>query len=239
MNRFYVNSGDLFLAPEDVHHARDVLRLKPGDPVELIQDEKRFLASVVEITGDRVRLERGEVLPSTEPDLHITLYQGLPKGDKMEWIIQKAVELGVRRIVPVQMDRCVVRLKASDADRKTARWQKIAREAGKQSGRCIIPDVYAPISLKELASVASSLQAAVVPWEQCRAGGPKAFAAAHPGLTSLGILIGPEGGITPEEISFLIRSGFQPVTLGPRILRTETAGLAAVSAFSALYGEME
>ena len=157
----------------------------------------------------------------------------------MEWIIQKAVEIGVSRIVPVRMSRCVVRLKDQEAVRKTERWQRIAREAGKQSGRCILPQVEAPVSLCDLPARLSSLEAVALPWEDWDHGGPQSFAARHPSLASLGIIIGPEGGITPEEVEFLRNAGADTLTLGPRILRTETAGLAAAAAFLSLYGEME
>ena len=244
MNRFYLDpaagsAGPLSLSPEDAHHARDVLRLKAGDAIECVQNGIRFSAVLSQVTRDGVLLEKGAPLPSTEAALSITLFQGLPKGDKMEWIIQKSVELGVTRIVPVQMARSVVRLKAQEGERKAERWRKIAREAGKQSGRCLIPEVTAPVAPDQLSSLFSGLQAVAVPWEDCRVKGPKAFSADHPGLRSLGIVIGPEGGISPEEIAFLRQAGCVPITLGPRILRTETAGLAAVSAFLCLYGEME
>ena len=124
-----------------------------------------------------------------------------------------------------------------DEVKKQTRWQRIAREAGKQSGRCILPDVSMPVSLPDLPSLAHSMDAAIVPWEQASSLGPDAWHAAHPDIQSLGILIGPEGGISSEEIAF-IRDSFQPITLGPRILRTETAGLVAAAAMFALFGEM-
>ena len=122
---------------------------------------------------------------------------------------------------------------------KRVSWQKIAREAGKQSGRCVIPEIHAPVSVRETADMIRKLDAVAVPWESGRDFGPLAFAKAHPDICSLGIVIGPEGGIEPGEISFLTSVSCDIITLGPRIMRTETAGLAAVSAFSALYGEME
>lgn len=236
MHRFYPiinDSGLLQLTAEDYHHARNVLRLKPGDPVEVVKEGLRFQAALLK---DGL-LEILDSLPSTEPRLKITLFQGLPKGDKMEWIIQKAVEIGVSSIVPVRMERCVTRLRQEDEIKKQARWQRIAREAGKQSGRCLLPDVSLPVSFRDLPAMVQSLDAAAVPWEQASSFGPEAWHAAHLSAQSIGILIGPEGGISPEEIAF-IRDSFQPITLGPRILRTETAGLVAAAALFALYGEM-
>ena len=236
MHRFYASIREDGLAPlsdEDAKHALRVLRLVPGAEVELISDGKRFQATLRE----GAVLAPGPELPSTEAALRITLFQGLPKGDKMEWIIQKAVEIGIARIVPVRMERCVVRLTAAEEEKKRIRWNRIALEAGKQSGRCLLPEVLPAVSVQDLPRTAGELECCAVPWEEARGFGPLGFTQAHPGLSSLGILIGPEGGISPQEIS-LLRDSFQPITLGPRILRTETAGLAAAAVMLALYGEM-
>ena len=245
MHRFFADpdrspeENIAYLKPEDAHHALNVLRLKPGSPVELINGGMRFRAVIDSVNGSDVLLRKEESLPSTETIISFTLFQGLPKGDKMELIIQKAVELGVSRIVPVAMNRCILRLNAKDAARKQERWQKIAREAGKQSGRCVIPEVSLPIPVGGMASFRDSLEEIVIPWELSKSYGPRSFVRDHPVIRSLGIVIGPEGGIDEDEISFLSSLSAKPITLGRRILRTETAGLAAVSAFSALYGEME
>ena len=241
-HRFYAEEAAgadrFFLTAEDAHHALRVLRMQPGEELELFAGGRRMLAAL-EAPDASGRLPARVIrpLPSTETALRLTLVQGLPKADKMEWIIQKAVELGVARIVPVRMSRCVVRLDDRDAEKKLLRWQRIAREAGKQSGRCVIPEVASPVDLRQVPSLAAALDACVVPWEECEGRGPLAFHNAHPALASLGIVIGPEGGIAPEEIAQL--SDCIPITLGRRILRTETAGLAAAAAFLALYGEME
>ena len=240
MHRFYLDEGrEDTLLPEDARHALTVLRMKSGDPLEVFAGEKRYLAEILDVSGETVRVRRLSLLPSTEPRLRITLFQGLPKAEKMEWIIQKAVELGVDQVVPVLMRRCVVQWKPSDGARKLERWSRISREACKQSGRCRIPEISSPVPLKNLPPLLSSLSACAVPWEEADGMGPSAFARMHPGLTSLGIVIGPEGGIDPEEMEALSREGCAAITLGPRILRTETAGLATISAFMALYGEME
>ena len=237
MHRFYVDrleNGRAVLEPEDAFHALKVLRLSSGNEVELISEGMRYRAFL----RDGAELEAAEPLPSSESALRITLFQGLPKGDKMDWIVQKAVEIGVAQIVPVRMSRCVVRLNVQDAEKKQVRWNKIAREAGKQSGRCLIPEVTLPVSLQDLPVLAVSLDACVVPWEEAKTVGPRAFMSAHPNLRSLGVLIGPEGGIDRNEITAL-SPAFLPITLGPRILRTETAGLATAAAMLALAGEME
>ncbi len=244
MHRFYADPGrcdsDLvFLSPEDARHALTVLRLKPGQHVEIVKDALRWDAVLVSADRQDVSLRILAPLPSTEPRLSVTLFQGIPKSDKMDLIVQKATELGASRIVPVMLNRCVSRPDPKDTDRKLDRWRKIAREAGKQSGRCVIPRIMAPVTLTDLKNVESPPEMNVVPWEEADGFGPLAFRESNPSLSSLGILIGPEGGIEKDEIDFLRTLGFVPVTLGKRILRTETAGLAAISSFMALYGEME
>ncbi len=244
MHRFYadpdsVEENLLRLSAEDARHAVTVLRLKPGQHVEIVRNGSLWDAEIVTADVREVCARPVAVLPSREPVLSVTLFQGLPKADKMDLIVQKATELGVSRIVPLSMERCVVRLDPKDAARKLERWRKIAREAGKQSGRCVIPEITDPLPLKQLSRFPALPEANIVPWEEARGYGPLSFSRDHAELSSLGILIGPEGGITQEEISLLRVSGFVPLTLGKRILRTETAGLAAIAAFMGLYGEME
>ena len=244
MHRFYADPDRsdeqrFVLTPEDARHALKVLRMRVGDDAEIIFRESRFHAVLDRIAEDRVELFPRSSLPSTEPRLAVTLFQGIPKGDKMDWVIQKNVEMGITRIVPVEFSRCVVRFSGAEAAKKQERWQKIAREAGKQSGRCRIPEVAAPVSVSSLPGLFSSCEQVAVPWEECTQGGPLSYVQRHPSLSSLGIVIGPEGGIAPEEIDLFRSCGCETLTLGKRILRTETAGLAALSVFYGLYGEME
>ena len=226
MHRFYANDdlnpgSVVTLAEEDARHACTVLRMKPGQQAEIIRSGERWSAEFLTLSPREASLKLLSPLPSSEPSLSVTLYQGLPKSDKMDLIVQKAVELGVTRIVPVLMERCVSRPDPKDSVRKLERWRKIAR-----SVKNIILDPQLP-------------GVNIVPWENADSCGPLAFSNSHPDLSSVGILIGPEGGIDQAEIDFLCNSGFIPVTLGKRILRTETAGLAAISAIMCLYGEMD
>ena len=150
MHRFYADGlgeiGSLVtLSEEDARHASRVLRMQPGDAAELFLHGRRFSAEIAEMTAEGVTARLISELPSTEATLRITLYQGLPKAEKMELIVQKAVELGAARVVPVAMSRCVVQLSVKDGAKKQERWQKIAREACKQSGRCQMMAVDAPI----------------------------------------------------------------------------------------------
>lgn len=244
MHRFYPDPGmsrdDLeFLTAEDSHHALTVLRLKTGAQVEVISAGLPWLAEIVGQENRIVCVRKVNPLPSTEPKLAVTLFQGLPKADRMDWVVQKVTELGVSRIVPVALERCVVRLSQADSGKKLERWRKIAREAGKQCCRCVLPEILPPMTIGQLVSWEHLPALNAVPWEEATGFGPLALHNAFPVTDSLGILIGPEGGISPEEIDLLQSRGFIPMTLGKRILRTDTAGIAAVSALMSLYGEME
>ena len=243
MHRFYADdrgvNGDIaFLCEEDARHATRVLRMREGEGCELFADGRRFSGEIASI-GEDVEVRILSELPSTEAKLRITLYQGLPKADKMELIVQKSVELGACAVVPVAMSRCVVQLDAKDGRKKQERWQKIAREACKQSGRCKMMQVSEPISFKQLLAKLPQHQAAIVPWEDARGYSLAKFHQEHPDVTDLAIVIGPEGGMSEDEIARMKEANCQSVTLGPRILRTETAGLCAMSALFCLYGDME
>ena len=244
MHRFFAVScpegdGLADLLPEESRHAVTVLRLKAGSRVEVVCDGCLWAAVIHSTDNSRVCVKMLDRLPSSEPELSVTLFQGIPKADKMDLIVQKATELGVSRIVPLEMERCVVRISSGDTARKLDRWRRIAREAGKQSGRTVIPEIAAPRSLASLRDTAELPEITLVPWEREDRYGLLAFRRDHPEIRSLGILIGPEGGISETEMDFLTGLGFIPVTLGKRILRTETAGLASLAALMCLYGEME
>ena len=243
MHRFYadergVQGETAFLCEEDARHATRVLRMREGEACELFADGKRFSGEIASI-GEEVEVRITGEMPSTEAKLRITLYQGLPKADKMELIVQKSVELGACAVVPVAMSRCVVQLDAKDGRKKQERWQKIAREACKQSGRCEMMQVSEPISFKQLLAKLPQHQAAIVPWEDARGYSLAKFHQEHPDVTDLAIVIGPEGGMSEDEIARMKEASCRSVTLGPRILRTETAGLCAMSALFCLYGDME
>ena len=243
MHRFYADDtpaadGLVRLGEEDAHHASRVLRMKPGDAAEVFMHSRRFSAEIASMEG-AVTLRLLDELPSTEARLRVTLYQGLPKAEKMELIVQKAVELGAAAVVPVSMSRCVVQLNQKDGAKKQERWQRIAREACKQSGRCLQMQVEAPISFKELVRRLPGHEAAIVPWEDARGYSLPRLREELPHLTELAVVIGPEGGMSQEEVAQMRSALCRPVTLGPRILRTETAGLAALSALFCLYGDMD
>ena len=247
MHRFFADErgltdGVAFLGAEDAQHALRVLRLEPGEQIELVCPPERFLARIEGVEDGVVRVQALEPLRSTEARAQVTLYQGLPKADKMEMIAQKTTELGVHAIQPVAMERCVVKLEGKDAGKKVERWQKIAREAVKQCARVTVPEVLPPKKLTQLEEELKQLDVLIVPWEDARDGSIRQALAPFEGREALrvGILIGPEGGISGKEAHWLAENArAKLVTLGPRILRTETAGLCALTMVMAFRGEME
>ena len=247
MHRFFADErglqgGVAFLGEEDSQHALRVLRLTPGEEIELVCPPERFLARIEGVEDGAVRVRAMEPLRSTEARAQVTLYQGLPKADKMEWIVQKATELGAYAVQPVAMERCVVKLDGRDAAKKAERWQKIAREAVKQCARIRVPEVREPKKLAGLREELAALDLLIVPWEDARDGSVRACveSVSHLPAPRIGVLIGPEGGISPAEAQWLREAaGGRLVTLGPRILRTETAGLCALTRVMAYRGEVE
>ena len=247
MHRFFADErglqgGIAQLGAEDSQHALRVLRLTCGEEIELVCLPQRYLARIEAIGDGIVRVRVVSPLRSTEARAQVTLYQGLPKADKMEWIVQKSTELGACAVQPVAMERCVVRLDGKDAAKKTERWQKIAREAVKQCARICVPEVREPKKLAALREELRTLDLLIVPGEDARDGSVRACVESVAQLSAprIGVLIGPEGGISPAEAQWLREeAGGRLVTLGPRILRTETAGLCALTMVMADRGEME
>ncbi len=239
MPRFFVSpiDGD-FVTIEggDARHIALSLRMREGDSITLCDgNANEYDCRILSLSPEAVQLKvAGTKKSLSEPALQVTLYQGLPKGDKLEWITQKAVELGVSRIVPVVTSRSIAKISERD-QKKTARLQKIADEAAGQSGRGILPQVEAPISFKQAAKRMAEENTVV--FYEC--GGKPLTALASDFKGSLSIFIGPEGGISPEELAELEQNGAKTATLGPRILRCETAPLAALAAIFTLSGDME
>ena len=226
--------GDaLLIEGQDAVHLQKSLRLRVGEAVLVCDGRSTEYDTVITAFDERgAHLEVTAVHPSeAEPTLRLTLYQGLPKSDKLEWIIQKAVELGVTEIVPVEMSRSIAKI-GDKADKKVKRWQTIADEAASQSGRGILPTVQAPVRFRDILPRLADTPAVV-----CYEGGGKPFSSLiAPDQTELALIIGPEGGIAPDEIDALFEAGVRAATLGPRILRCETAPVAAIAAAMVLSG---
>ncbi len=237
MYRFYIDQGNIYdrnihITGTDVNHIKNVLRLEKGDWVIACDGMgKDYISRITDIDNTCVKLETCKVQESgTELGTKLVLFQGIPKGDKMEFIIQKSVELGVYAVVPVFMKRCVVKLNNEKALRKQERWQKVAEAAAKQSGRGIVPEVNIPVTLKEAFDIAASLEYNIIPYElQDGMGKSREVIKEACGQKSAGIFIGPEGGFEKEEVQEAVSMGIKPVSLGKRILRTETAGMAVLS----------
>lgn len=224
----------LTITGPEVNHIRNVMRLKPGEEISVSigGDGKEYRYGIESYTEDSV-LCRLRFVKDKEVELpvKVLLFQGLPKADKMDLIVQKAVELGAAEIIPVSMERCVVKLDAGKAAKKTARWQTIAESAASQSRRSIIPRVLAPMSMREAVEYAKAqTEVRVIPYElQEDDGSVKQYLERLKEGQSVSIFIGPEGGFTPAEVELAKEAGIRPISLGRRILRTETAGLAILS----------
>ena len=239
MQRFFVEphqideeAHQIHITGSDVNHISNVLRMKTGEELWISDGSKyEYRCTIESFEPDEVLLH---IVYSQEPEYElpcrIYLFQGLPKADKMELIIQKAVELGAYEIIPVETKRCVVKLDGRKSAKKTARWQQIAESAAKQSKRMLIPNVHEVLTFREALKYAESMDVRLVPYELTRGmqETKEILAGIEPGQ-SVGIFIGPEGGFEEKEIEAAIEAGAKPITLGKRILRTETAGLAILS----------
>jgi 16S rRNA (uracil1498-N3)-methyltransferase len=202
-----------------------------GDRFLVSCQNRSDLCEIINCENDTVTAKIiEENFNNTNLPINIYLFQGLPKSDKMELIIQKCVELGVNEIVPVAMKRCVVKLDDKEAESKIKRYQAISESAAKQSNRSIIPEIKRVMSFKEAIEYAKGMDIAIVPYELCE--GMDTFKKALSDITkgkTVGVFIGPEGGFEPTEISYALENGITPVSLGRRILRTETAGMTVMS----------
>ncbi|MCM1186570.1 MAG: 16S rRNA (uracil(1498)-N(3))-methyltransferase [Lachnoclostridium sp.] len=230
-----INENDkrVIIIGSDVNHIKNVLRMKQGEEIAVSngQDAKEYRCGILSFEEDRVVCELrfikedGVELPSK-----IFLFQGLPKGDKMEFIIQKAVELGVYQVIPVAAKRCVVKLDEKKAKAKVSRWQGIAEAAAKQSRRGIIPKVADVMSYEQALQFAADMDIKLIPYELAKdMDKTKAIFGQIKAGQDIAVFIGPEGGFEEREITMALEKGMEPITLGKRILRTETAGLAVLS----------
>ena len=241
MHRFFAEKLDeknVRLLPEEARHAQTVLRLREGDRIQVILEDSLCDARILSLK-DGVTAALGDALPSPEPNVRVTLFQGLPKADKMDLIVQKCTEAGVFAVVPVQMPRSVTKLSPKDGEKRAERWQRIAQEAAKQSGRAHVPHVSAPIPFEKLGDAVPDGALLLAPWEEENAFSLGRALAERPGQKDICLVIGPEGGMGQEEIAALKALGALPVTMGPRIFRTETAALASVLLTLNAYGNYE
>lgn len=242
MHHFFVDkdkiSGSSVILDDhdDYNHAVRVLRLKKGEKIIVSDNEGVDYICIVDEIGDasegeQLKLIIDEVMSENhELPAKVVLFQCLPKSEKMELIIQKAVELGVSDIYPVISKNCVVRLDDKKAASKTKRWQLIAENAAKQSKRSIIPTVHEPVNFRQAVELAEDCDVRIMPYENedGLVGTCEAIVSFIPGR-NVGVFVGPEGGFDPLEVSMAARHGIRPISLGKRILRTETAAIAILS----------
>lgn len=238
MYQFFVESSQIcgkiiYIIGSDVNHIKNVLRMKPGEEIAVSNgvDGKEYRCGITAIEEDRIVCELRFVKEDgMELSSRVYLFQGLPKADKMELIIQKAVELGVHEIIPVSTKRCVVKLEDKKAAAKITRWQGIAEAAAKQSKRRIVPRISNVMSFKEAIAKASSMDVKLIPYELAE--GMERTKSLMENLKAgqdIAVFIGPEGGFEEAEINLALSVGIEPVTLGKRILRTETAGFTVMA----------
>lgn len=237
MYHFFVNpeqiSNDkIVLIGPDVNHIRNVLRMKEGEEILISNGQDcDYYCIITSVFLDRIEAEIKKVdQAGTELPAKIYLFQGLPKSDKMELIIQKAVELGVYEIIPVATKRAVVKLDEKKEQSKLKRWESIAESAAKQSKRSIIPEIKSVMNIKQAVEYANDLDIRLLPYENALgiAQTRNEINAIKKGM-KIGVFIGPEGGFEDGEVEFAIAHGWKAITLGKRILRTETAGLTTLS----------
>lgn len=232
VSRDKITDTQIIIDTEDAKHIKKVLRINIGEDIVICDGRGiDYTARVTELNEKSVVCNIiDKIKCDTEPEIFVTLYQGLPKASKMDYIIQKNTELGISAITPVAMTRCVVKLENKAAEqKKTDRWQKISEEAAKQSGRGIIPEISMPMSLDEMIETTETDDLVFAPYEcECDTHMRDVIANA-PNAKKISFIIGPEGGFAPSEIEKLKNAGVKTVTLGKRILRTETAGEAVLS----------
>jgi 16S rRNA (uracil1498-N3)-methyltransferase len=220
---------------DDLHHIKNVLRLKPDEKIHICNDSgTKFEATLKSYEGDKGVFELTKEIGSSESCVDITLFQGLPKSDKMDYIIQKTTELGVNSIIPVNMQFSIAKVDRNNAN-KLARWNKIAKEAASQSGRNIIPSVLEPINFENIIENIEKYDIVLLPYENEKLCTMKE-AIRGQNYKKVAIIIGPEGGFSKVEVDLLAKhKNVKIITLGSRILRTETAGIATMAMLSYEY----
>lgn len=231
---------DVLVTGAEAAHLTRVLRLRPGAEIDVLDGEgraRRACLLSVDKNGVRARVTGWRAL-APEPPVRLTLVQGLARGDKMDFIIQKAVELGVARVIPASCTRTVIRFDAERGHRRRERWQKIAVEAAEQCSRGTVPVVEPPQKLGDALSLLRPGTLALLLWEGECVTGLKDVLDNVPRAEDVFVFVGPEGGFTADEVKACTAAGARPVSLGPRILRTETAGLVAAALILYAWGDL-
>lgn len=230
-----VNNNKVYIIGEDVNHIKNVLRMKIGDTFNVCNEtnSENYVVEISNLSNEKIECEITEKLENVaESNVKVHIYQGLPKADKMELIIQKSVELGVDKITPLEMKRCVVKLDGKDKVKKVERWQKISEVAAKQCGRDIIPQICSVKNVKEMCNEFNQYDVVVLCYENEKQTFLKDILNSiniNNSNLKIAIIVGPEGGIDETEVDFMKQNGAKVVSLGSRILRTETVSLYLMS----------
>ncbi|MBQ4163573.1 MAG: 16S rRNA (uracil(1498)-N(3))-methyltransferase [Turicibacter sp.] len=243
MQRYFLKNSQFnndlaLITGDDAHHMSRVMRMTIGDQVIVCNEDKTcYYATIKQIKDQEIEVTLDSMIEAqTELPIEVTIAQGLPKGDKFEWVIQKATECGASEFIPLEMERSVVKLDAKKAGKKIERWNKIAKEAAEQSHRQMVPNVTSVQTLKQLLAQASQYDICLFAYEETAKQGQlaqlKQTLSTIENHKKLLVIVGPEGGISEKEETILLESGFKPCALGPRILRTETAPIYILSAIS-------
>lgn len=239
MPKFFIKSEQIEnekirIVGNDVNHIKNVLRMKVGDTFNVCNESNsdNYIVKIMEFDKEDILCNIIEICDdNAESNVKVHIYQGLPKADKMELIIQKSVELGVEKITPVEMKRCIVKLDGKDRVKKIDRWQKIAEVAAKQSGRDIIPEICSVKNVKDISSDFDNYDLVLLCYENEKDTYLKDVLKSlnNKNELKIAVIIGPEGGIDIEEVEFMKQSGAKVISLGNRILRTETVALSLLS----------
>lgn len=231
-----INDNKVDIIGEDVNHISNVLRMKVGDEFQVCNSDttENYNVEIKSFEKEKIICSIINKMKSeAESDINLKIFQGIPKSDKMELIIQKSTELGIKELIPVDMERCVSKISGKDEKKKIDRWQKISEVAAKQSGRDMIPKIHNVIKINDIVKVISDFDMMIVPYEKAEGDSFKdaieEIKEYDKSNINIGIVIGPEGGFEPSEIVQLREAGAKIVTLGKRILRTETVALAMSS----------
>ncbi len=233
--------GEFLFIREDAHHILHVLRKEIGAHITVCDGNGQdYECEIVSASAEEIKCKiLNQCLAETEPEVKLTLFQGLPKAEKMEWLLQKGVEIGICEFIPVAAERSIVKLDNKKADGKIARWNKIAHSAAKQSGRGILPEVHSLMTVDQAIQSFSSYDLVLVLYEEDRGRSLKSLLREQKVLPKkIALWIGPEGGFDPAEIDKLKQAGAITAGLGPRILRTETAGMIAAALVLYEYDQM-
>ena len=238
MPRFFIKNeqkkeNEITIIGEDVKHIKNVLRKQIGDNLEICNQEtgKTYICEISNLKEQEITTQIIKEISTEEGRVKVDIYQGLPKADKMELIIQKSIELGVNAIIPVEMKRCVVKLDSKSESKKIERWQKIAESAAKQSGRNTIPEIRHMIKVEDIIKLKNEYDSIIVCYENERENYIKneLLKLKNKQETRIAVVIGPEGGLEEKDVEYLRQNGGAIVTLGNRILRTETVALNILS----------